>query len=211
MALVVYLAGIGLTQVPGNNGLQFAKIEAEVNTALERRIMNQECLDLQPAELFYRQIRLSKGQFAKVGLIDFLWLSRFHWYVRWDRHTKTFYAERRETRFVNGKRPHYKMHRVIAATTDSPEVDHRNGDTLDNQRHNLRSATRAQNSWNMKTMSTNTSGLKGVSWSKLQRKWAAQIMVHGRHIRLGAFDSKMDAKAAYDSAATRLRGDFARP
>ena len=170
--------------------------------------MNQLELELQP-EPSYRLIPLSQGKFAKVDAEDFEWLSQWNWHVRWDRHTKSFYAERRETRFIDGKRAHYKMHRVILNVAKGVEVDHANRDTLDNQRGNLRAASRAQNAWNMKTPSTNTSGIKGVC-KGYGDNWTAQIMANGNYVRLGSFSSKEEAKQAYVKAAAELHGEFAR-
>lgn len=85
-------------------------------------------------------------------------------------------------------------------------LDHINGDGADNRISNLREATRAQNGWNQKIRSTNTSGYKGVSFEKETGRWTASIL--GR--RIGRFNSPETAYAAYVKRARELFGEFAR-
>ncbi len=116
---------------------------------------------------------------------------------------------------IGGKRRQTFLHRVIAARIYGPifllgmEVDHINGDTLDNRDCNLRLATRKQNGRNRRRNRNNTSGYKGVYWHKANGKWAAQIVVNGKRRHLGYFDDPRDAYAAYCEAAYALHGEFA--
>ena len=87
------------------------------------------------------------------------------------------------------------------------EIDHKNRIRDDNRLINLRSATSAQNSANMKTPETNTSGVRGVRWQ--QYGWRAQISVRGKKIHLGMFDTKEAASEAYRAAADKFHGEFA--
>ena len=84
------------------------------------------------------------------------------------------------------------------------EMDHRNGIRSDNRFLNLRQATKAQNGQNQKLRSTNSSGMTGVSWSKLHSKWVAYIMVNGKHKHLGLFSDLQGAGAAYLKAKQEL-------
>lgn len=88
------------------------------------------------------------------------------------------------------------------------QVDHINGDKKDNRWSNLRQANAAQNKANEGLRSTNTSGLKGVSWHKAAKKWRAYIGANGQH--LGLFDCPAAAHLAYAVEAARRYGEFFR-
>jgi hypothetical protein len=90
------------------------------------------------------------------------------------------------------------------------EVDHIDGDGLNNRRSILRLATRTQIRRNSKRPSNNTSGWKGVLWDKAKRKWRARICVNNIKKSLGRFHTKEEAAYAYDRTAIRLFGQFAR-
>ena len=103
------------------------------------------------------------------------------------------------------------MHRVVAKTPAGLECDHINGDSLDNRKANLRSATRLQNSWNTrKSQQIGYSKYKGITFRKRRQKWAAQICVDGRRIFLGTFEDETEAAKAYDKAAKKHFGEFAK-
>lgn len=90
------------------------------------------------------------------------------------------------------------------------DVDHENLDKLDNRWTNLREASRSQNCANVGLLSTNTSGFKGVSFSKVAQKWHAYIKVEGRRVHLGLHETREAAGEAYDRAAIAAFGEFAR-
>lgn len=112
---------------------------------------------------------------------------------------------------INGRL--YKAHRIIWAMANGywPEkqIDHINGDPSDNRLPNLREATKSQNMMNIKKIKSNTSGFKGVGWSKSSQKWRAYIVANGVHYHLGLFETKEDAAQAYAQAAKKLHGVFA--
>lgn len=90
-------------------------------------------------------------------------------------------------------------------------VDHVDGDKTNNRWGNLRKCDGPTlNNANMRRPSRNTSGIKGVSWAASNGKWYASIMRNGRSYNLGYHDRKEDAAAAYNEAASRLFGEFAR-
>lgn len=88
-------------------------------------------------------------------------------------------------------------------------IDHANGERNDNRIENLREATRQGNAANSRLYKNNTSGLKGAHWSKKDRAWRAQICIHGRTKYLGSFQTREEAHAAYQNAASAEFGDFA--
>lgn len=90
------------------------------------------------------------------------------------------------------------------------EIDHQNLLVDDNRMENLRLASSAQNKWNQGMKSTNTSGLKGASWSKKESCWIAQIGAAGRPRRIGKFATAEAAHEAYKKEALKLRGGYAR-
>lgn len=112
---------------------------------------------------------------------------------------------------IDGK--DYLSHRLawfyMTGRWPKEQIDHINGDPSDNRWDNLREATGFQNHANSRKPITNTSGLKGVSWSKESKKWQAQIKSHCKSTHLGFFDSKEEAHAAYVTAAKVQHGAFA--
>lgn len=108
-----------------------------------------------------RLIPLTQGQFAVVDAADFEFLNQWKWFAHWNSKTKSFYAVRSGAR-VNGRQAAILMHRAILGCVlhDGSEVDHRDHDTLNNRRSNLRLAGK-QNQHNQNIRKDNTSGFKG--------------------------------------------------
>jgi hypothetical protein len=86
----------------------------------------------------------------------------------------------------------------------SGDVDHLNGDQLDNRISNLRDVTPLQNMKNQSMRKDNTSGFCGVVWVKRKHKWRAQIRSNGRTVHLGYFTNFEGAKAARVSANSEM-------
>jgi len=103
-----------------------------------------------------------------------------------------------------------RLHRLLLDAPPGLQVDHIDGDPTNNRRSNLRLCTHAENGKNQRRPSTNSSGFKGVSWHKRDKRWYARIMINRKNKHLGCFDTPEDAKAAYDVAAERLFGEFRR-
>lgn len=107
---------------------------------------------------------------------------------------------------------HSKLHRVILLVTDPDiNVDHADGNPLNNTRKNLRIATATQNNMNRGRTKQNKTGKKGVSWNKKDKKYRAQISIHGIKFYLGSFDTVEEAYVVYERAAEELFGSFYRP
>lgn len=102
------------------------------------------------------------------------------------------------------------MHRVIMNAPEGVEVDHRDNDGLNCQRHNLRLATHAQNMCNRLKNRRGTSQYKGVFWTPGIQKWRVMVYSNYKQIRLGCFADELEAARAYDAKAKELHGDFAR-
>lgn len=102
------------------------------------------------------------------------------------------------------------LHRALLNVGDDIEVDHRDGDGFNNQRDNLRVATRSQQLANARTRSDNTSGFRGVHFDKRRGLFAAEIKVGPKRYRLGRFRDPIEAACAYNAAALKHFGEFAR-
>lgn len=154
-------------------------------------------------------IPLNQGKFALIDEADADLILGRQWFVqRVAQSDSLFYAYTGSAK--DGTR--ISMHRLITGAEPGVLVDHRNGDGLDNRRHNLRTCTHTQNMQNRKMHSNNRSGFKGVYQhrGKGSNRWYAQLRVDGRRIHIGAFPTPEDAARAYDEAALRHHGEFAR-
>ena len=109
----------------------------------------------------------------------------------------------------NGVKRQYKLHRLILDAPAGMEVDHRDGDGLNNRRSNLRLATVAQNHRNRRK-TYGSSRFLGVSATK-HGTWKSQIKAEGRVKHLGTFKNEVDAARAYDAAAVMYHGEWAAP
>ena len=140
--------------------------------------------------------------FAKVDDCDFEKLNAFRWHIVKD--GKRRYAQRSYR--ANGKKFNLRMHREILGLKKSYHYgDHVDGDGLNNQRENIRKCSNAQNQMNCVGRKK---GYKGVHTHG--KKWRAYIKKNQKSINLGTFDTELDAAKAYNEAANRLFGEFAR-
>lgn len=100
----------------------------------------------------------------------------------------------------------YSAHRMvwILFHGEIPEgmcIDHINGNKSDNRISNLRLVTQKQNMENTRKPVTNISGYKGVSWWKSTSKWKAQISHGGKKYHIGLYETKEEARDAYERKA----------
>ena len=159
-------------------------------------------------------IPLTKGQFARVDAEDWEPLMKFKWAAAWrgrrGSRSNGFNAVRRTSRKC-GKPVMILMHRQLMGLTkqDPIQVDHRDLDALNNTRKNLRFATNGQNQQNMTVTKRNRLGIKGV-WQMNNGRYRSMINADGRVIHLGVFPTPETASEAYNRAATKYHGEFAR-
>lgn len=102
------------------------------------------------------------------------------------------------------------LSRIIMSAPGGSNVDHINGDTLDNRRSNLRVCSAAENQQNSGKYNNNKSGFKGVYWISRDKKWGASISKNGKRHYLGYFPDKKSAAIAYNNAAVEYHGSFAK-
>ncbi len=158
---------------------------------------------VQPQDESIKLIPLTKGQNAIVDAADYDFLMRRNWCASWSETTKSFYAKSFDK--TTGKLIY--MHRTLFGESH-PEVDHRNRNTLDNRRENIRGCASSSNKHNIPKRRTNKSGYKGVSWCKERGLWVAHIQLQGKSIYIGGYHSREDAYSAYCARAVPAVGDF---
>ena len=160
-----------------------------------------------------RSIPLSQNQVATVDASDYELLSQHVWSAWWNPCTASFYAVRSVLVIVDGKKQRrtiYMARQLLGLEHgDSRQGDHRNHDTLDCRRANLRVARRSQNQHNTQRRTDNLSGYKGVYLDSQREKWVARITADGKSRQLGVFHDLKLAALAYDAAARTLFGEFA--
>ncbi len=167
----------------------------KVSEAVQRSALNKRDWDFEQPE-DYKLIPLSQGKFAKVDNEDFDRLKEINWCLS---------AGRYVTNLVLGY-----IHRFIMNAPPHLEVDHENGDGLDNRKSNLRLATKQQNQMNQRVQKIKKSSkYKGVSWDKSKSKWVSAIKKNYKRINLGRFLNEEEAAKAYDKKAIELFGEFA--
>jgi hypothetical protein len=153
-----------------------------------------------------KEIVLNNGMIAKVDDCRFEELSKFRW-LAIKASNGHYYAVR--SLKENGKWILKRMHREVYGNCEGFLVDHEDMDTLNNQFYNLRKCNKAQNGRNRGKQSNNTSGYKGVFWSKKSNKWVACVRVDKKTINLGKFLCKVEAAKAYNDGALFHHGEFA--
>ncbi|OPY45858.1 MAG: AP2 domain protein [Methanosaeta sp. PtaU1.Bin028] len=150
-------------------------------------------------------IILTQDKAAIVDSINHEWLDQWNWYAHHVRRTDKWYA-RRNSNFDGARRP-ILMHRAIfehlGVDIDGFDIDHINGNGLDNRLENLRLVTRAENAYNRRKSPGRTSQYKGVYFDSDRGKWRASIKVNGRTIQLGRYETEEEAAIAYRIAARK--------
>lgn len=155
-----------------------------------------------------KQIFLSQGKFAIVDDEDYEFLNQWNWTAI--KHRNTFYALRKIRIKGQSVRKNIHMHRLVLRAPDDMQVDHINGNALDNRKKNLRLVTPQQNSMNRAVTSNNSSGCTGVHFHRHLKKWIAKIRKNKKAVHLGVFEKREDAISARREAEKQYFGEFAR-
>lgn len=150
------------------------------------------------------EITLSQDKIAIIDDEDYDVVSQYHWHTRKTPHN--FYAVTHI--YKEDKRTTLAMHQLITLPNFGQQVDHKNGNGLDNRRENLRIVTHQENNFNRK-YTFGTSKYKGVSWHKRDNYWQATIKFNKKAKMLGYFKEEKEAALAYNVAAKKYFGEFA--
>lgn len=142
----------------------------------------------------------ARSGYAIIDINDYSTISKYNWYL--NNHGYPVTSK------VGSGGHKLLIHKLIM--TDNREVDHINGDKLDNRRSNLRYVTHQQNIWNTPMPKRNTSGYKGVSWHKESSRFHAYIGYMGKRENIGYFLSLEEAVNARMTRESELYGEYAR-
>lgn len=151
-----------------------------------------------------KKIKLTQGKYALVDDEDFARVNQHKWHAQ--KLGSNWYARGR----CGNRVLKVFMHRFIMNAPKGKYLDHIDGNGLNNQKLNLRFATCQENNRNRKKTPGCTSDYKGVHWSTCKRKWRACIKVDYGRIHLGRFDLEPSAAIAYNRAAVKYFGKFAK-
>lgn len=130
-------------------------------------------------------------------------------YKTWILHKRndTFYVYAQIN--CKSKRMKIYMHRLVMHFPERKDVDHKDGDGLNNQKLNLRAATRSQNLSNQKIRPKNTTGFKGVNFDRRTNNYFALLLVNRKRKTKCGFTNPIDAAKAYNELAAKHFGEFA--
>lgn len=145
-----------------------------------------------------KEIPLTKGYVAIVDDEDFERLNQYKWCY-------SIYAERG---IRKGNRVfHKKMHHLLLPPKDGFEIDHINGNKLDNRKENLRYVTRSQNMMN-RMVSGKSSKYKGIYKDKDSNYYVAQIKANNKLQYYKRFSNEIEAAIAYNKNLEQYHGDY---
>jgi hypothetical protein len=154
-----------------------------------------------------KKVELTQGKYAYVDNNDYKWLIKGKWYSHKQRHDQTkehYYARG----WLLGLNKPIMMHRAIMekllgrSLEKNEQIDHIDGNGLNNKKSNLRVVNRRENSQNRHEFKT--SEYPGVSWNKRDKVWVAKIQVGKKHKNLGSFNNEMNAYSTYLKACKVL-------
>ncbi|KKN42138.1 hypothetical protein LCGC14_0716420 [marine sediment metagenome] len=119
------------------------------------------------------------------------------------KHRNNFYA----TIWLNGK--HVSLHRFVMSARKGEIVDHKDCNSLNNQKNNLRKVTRSQNAVNRHHKRKSTSKYYGVNYDKTRNLWECKLKKDQVKIWVGRFKNEEEAALAYNKKAIEIHGQFA--
>jgi AP2 domain len=154
-------------------------------------------------------IPLTRGQHTIIDAEDYELVSQYKWYAALSKSGK-FYAVRGVYEARNPrKQTRIALHQFLLGIRGRAAIgDHKSGDSLDNRRFNLRVVNFTQNAMNARISTRNKTGYRGVTF--IQNRYRVNIAAYGKQIFVGGFDNPIDAARAYDRAAQKIHGEYAK-
>ena len=152
------------------------------------------------------KIQLTQNKYTIVDQIDFERVNQFKWYALKDQQGN--YRAVRNVGSGRGNQSLQYMSRFILNADTRKLVDHRDHNTLDNRRLNLRECSKIENVRNGKGYGK-TSKFRGVCFVKSRQRWRASLTVNSKRIYVKFFKSEIAAANAYNLKALEIYGDFA--
>lgn len=160
--------------------------------------------------LIMKEMRLSDWKIAMVDDEDFLRIQDRGYAWMWSPKKKGSKLGCVTSNNKNLPGPsHLKLHRFVMNAKPGQMIDHIDGNTLNNQKTNLRFCSHSQNNANKRLSQESKSGFKGVSWCSCTNLWRARIKQNGSSFTLGRFKNKIEAAICYDSEAIKRFGEYA--
>lgn len=153
------------------------------------------------------EIPLTHGYVAIIDDEDAELVSGRKWHARKNQRGKVYAARKRRYQAAE------LMHRLIARAPKGMQVDHIDGNPLNNRRSNLRLCTATQNAWNRR-QPTVRSAFEKTGFRGLERsgnRWRVRITHYGKRVNVGSFRTPEEAAKAYDAKIIELRGEYAAP
>lgn len=135
------------------------------------------------------------------------WAQHHTWYVNKLGYVFYYFYQ---TVGTTRRRRRETLHRMILKAQPNTIGDHIDGNKLDNRRANLRLVGKLENAWNRSRRSDSTSIYRGVCWDKVAQKWVARITCRGRRMLVGRYHDIDEAARAWNEAAKKYHGEFAR-
>ena len=151
-------------------------------------------------------VPLTRGYYAIIDAEDAPLVEGVSWRAK-PGNTGIIYAAR-DCRDGSGNWTVVRMHRVILGAKDKTLVDHLDHDGLNNRRNNIRLCSHSENNQNARKRIKGSSKYKGIYWKERDKKWYARIMLNGKRIFLGSYDTEDEAHKAYCKASRDLHKEF---
>ena len=171
------------------------------NTSSSTAPLSSPTLLMEPQKNLVREIKLTQNKIALVDSVNYAHIISYGSWVA-KRGRSNWYAIHQAGRIQ------VFMHHLVLTKPFDKLIDHIDGNGLNNLLSNLRLVTNQENIHNQKVSKVNSSGYKGVI--ALDTRWLARITVNMQRIRLGIFSSREEAALAYNDAAIKYFGKFAK-